>query len=101
MSGTCEPTWKCTRRKAVRQALAFEVFAGRDQFRRGQAELGVLAAARRPLARALALQAGAQADHRLDADLARDFDDLAQLLELLDDEDDLLAQLAAQQARSG
>ena len=49
------------------------------------------------LPRALAQQPRADADQRLDAELLGDGDDLAQLLELLDDHDDLLAQLGAEQ----
>ena len=53
-----------------------------------------------PLARALAQQPRADADQRLDAQLLGDRDDLAQLLQLLDHHDDLLAQLRCRAAPS-
>ena len=62
-------------------------------------ELRVLAAARRPFARAFAVQPHPDADQRLDAHLLGDPQRLLQLLEFLDDDDDRLAEAAAEHAR--
>ena len=59
-------------------------------------KLRVLAAARRPFARAFAVQPHANADVRLDAHLLRDPQRLLQLLEFFDDDDDRLAEPAAE-----
>ena len=83
--------------EAVAEIFRLQHFRRRQQFRRAQAELGVFAAALGPFARALAQQPRADADERLDAELFGDGDDLPQLLQLLDDHDDLLAELDAEQ----
>ena len=83
--------------EAVGEVLRLEHFRGRQQLGRAQAELGVFAGALGPFAGAPAQQARADADERLDAELPGERDDLAQLLELLDDHDDLLVQLGAEQ----
>ena len=82
--------------ETMREPVRLQHLARRDEVRRAQAELRVLAAARRPLAGAFAVQPHADADDRLDAHFLRDAQRLLQLLELLDDEDDLLAELAAE-----
>ena len=69
----------------------------RQQFGGAQAELGVFAAAFRPLARPLAQKPRPDADVRLHAQLLGNGDDLLELLQLFDDQDDGLAQLDAQQ----
>ena len=83
--------------EAVRKIVLLEVIAARDEFRRGQAELRVLAAARGPFARSARVQTHAETDERLDVHLAGNFHDLPQFLDLLDDQDNLLAKLAAQE----
>ena len=83
--------------EAMREPRRLQHLARSDQIRRVEAELRVLAAARRPFARAFAVQAHANADLRLDADLLRRADGLLKLLELLDHDDDRLAEFAAEQ----
>src|SRR5579872_209637 len=61
----------------------------------GETELRVLAAGRRPFARAFRQEADADADPRLDVHLRGDLCDRAQLRQLLGDDDDFLAELAA------
>ena len=62
-----------------------------------EAELGVVAGGERPLALAARLEFYAEADHGLHAGLLRDLDDVVDLGDLLDDDDDLLAELAAEE----
>ena len=98
MSGTCEPMWKCSSLKQWPRFSALSISVAASNLGGAQAELGVFAARSRPTCPApLAQQPRADADERLDAQLLGDGDDLAQFLELLDDHDDLLAQLGAQQ----
>jgi hypothetical protein len=89
MSGTCEPTWKCT--------SFFQRITRRDEIRGAQSELRVLAAAERPLARALRREAYAHSNPRLDARLARHREDVVQLLDFLNDEDHALSEPRAEQ----
>src|SRR5439155_25656900 len=56
--------------EAVVQVLGLEESGGGEQLGRAQAELGIFAAALSPFAHALAEQARADADERLDTDLA-------------------------------
>ncbi len=53
MSGTCEPTWKWTSLRQCASPASFSISTRSDQIRRVEAELGVLAAARRPFTSSL------------------------------------------------
>ena len=83
--------------EAMREPVFLEEIARPHEVRRGQAELRVLPTAGRPLAGGTRLQAHPQTHQWLDAHFLGNLDDLAQFLDLLDDHDDLLAQLAAHQ----
>ena len=78
---------------AVAHAVLAEVFQGIDDFVDEQAELGAHAARLFPAARALGGELHAHADRRLDVVQLGVFDDQFQLAELLDDGDDVLADL--------
>ena len=82
--------------EAVGHALAAEQFARPDQFRGGQAELGVLAAARRPLAGTLGGEAHAHADPRFDIHLLGHGEDLREFLDFFHHHDQALAELATE-----
>jgi hypothetical protein len=77
-----------------------EFFAREKNFRGIEAELGVVARGHGPLAFAAGLQLGAEADHRFHAGLGGDADDVVELGELFDHDDDLLAQLAAEEGEA-
>ena len=83
--------------QAVRQAGGLEHFARDEQVRGAQSELCVLPATQRPLSRAFRREPHADSDPRLRADLSRHGENLRQLLELLDDENDALAEFRAEQ----
>src|ERR1022692_4190165 len=83
--------------EAVSEILRLEHFRSGQQLGRAQTELGVFTGALRPFAGAAAQEARADADDGLDAELPGQRDDLAQLLELLDDHDHLLVQFGAEQ----
>jgi hypothetical protein len=74
--------------QAMRQAFAFQEITRCDEIRRIEAELRVLATARRPLAEAFAVQSHTNADVRLDADLLRNPNRLLQFLDFFDDDND-------------
>ena len=78
--------------EAMGQPQCFEHFTRGHEVGRAETKLRVFAAARRPFAGALALEAHADADHRLDAHLFRDPEGLLELFEFLDHDDDLLAE---------
>src|SRR5712671_929108 len=84
--------------EAVAEVFGLENFGRSQQFGRAQPEFCVFAAAFSPLAGAFAQQARADANDRLDADLARDVNDVSKLFELLNDHDDLLAELDAEES---
>ena len=79
------------------KVLRLQQFRRRENLRRAQSELRVLAAALRPFARALAQQPRADADEWFNTELFGHGNDLPQLLEFLHDHDDLLAELGAEQ----
>ena len=74
-----------------------ELFAREENFGRVEAELGVVAGGHGPFAFAARLEFGAETDHGLHADFLGDFDDVVDFGELLDDEDDFLAELAGEE----
>ena len=86
--------------EAMGQPLCLEHLGGDQKFARGQAELGMFTSAVSPLAAALAQQTHAHANDGFDAQLPGDRDNLAELFELLDDHDDLLAQLRSEQGHA-
>ncbi len=92
MSEICEPMWKWRSLKQWSQPSARKQLDRRQQLGGGKAELRVIAARSLPLAAAFGMQPDADAEIGLDADLAGDAEDLAELRELLDDEDDALAE---------
>ncbi len=79
------------RRLHLRFAQDFDRF---EDFCSRKAELRVLAAGCRPLARALGQKPHADSDPRHDVHLGRDFRDRAQLRQFLGDQDDLLVEFA-------
>src|SRR3989441_1129509 len=79
--------------EAVREVFRFEQFDRGEQFNCAQTELGVFAGALRPFPGPFAEQPGPDADERFDSEWPRHADDLLQLLQLLNDHDDFLAQL--------
>ena len=83
--------------QAILHLVRAEQFGRLHHLGGGKAELRVLAAGGGPLAGAFRQQADAHADDRLHAELLRDLDDGLQLLDFLDDHDDALAELAAEQ----
>ena len=85
--------------ETMRQTGLFQHLARRDEVGGIETELRVLAAARRPFARAFAVKPHANADARLDANFFRSANRLLELLEFFDHDDDRLAELAAEQAR--
>src|SRR5438132_3640540 len=78
----------------------FQHLAGRDQPGSVEAELRVLASARRPFARPSTVKANADPDVRLDPDFLRGANRMLQFFQLLDHNDDRLAELAAEQRDS-
>ncbi len=84
--------------EAMRESRRFQHLARGHEAGGIETKLRVLAAAGRPFARALAVQAHANADVRLDADFLRSADRLLEFLELLDHDDNGLAELAAEQS---
>jgi len=74
-----------------------ELLDGKEDLGGVEAELGVVAGGGGPLALAAGLELHAKADEGLHAGLLRDLDDAVDLGELLDDDDDLLAQLATEE----
>ncbi len=74
-----------------------ELLDGEEDFRRVQAELGVVTGRQRPLALAARQQLGPEPDHGLHAGFGGDADDLVKLGQLLDDNDHFFPQLAAEQ----
>ena len=83
--------------EAMTETLGLHHLRGREQFRSAEAELRVLAAALRPLARAFGVQPGADADERFHADLFGNREYVAKFFQLLHDHDDALAELDAEQ----
>src|SRR5438477_6888610 len=82
------------------QSLALQHFAGRDQTHGIETELGVLTAAGRPFARARAVQTDPDSNHRLDPDFPGCPNGLFQFFQLLDYDDDELAQFAPEKRDS-
>ncbi|MFM8788327.1 MAG: hypothetical protein ACKOEI_00435, partial [Chthoniobacterales bacterium] len=72
----------------MRHAFAAEQFARFDQFRGGEPELGIFAAARRPLAGALGGETNAHANPRLDVHLFGYGEDLGKFLDFFHDHDE-------------
>ena len=81
----------------VGDSLGMQDVAHRDQIGSGEAELGILASACRPLTGTLGEQSHSGTDHRFHADLFGDGEDLMEFLKLLNDEDHFLAELQAEQ----
>ena len=81
--------------EAMGHAFAPEEFAGLDQFRGGEAELGILTAARRPLAGTFGGETDPGADPRFDPHLLGDGQDLREFLDFFHHHDEALAQLAS------
>ena len=77
-----------------------ELFDGEEDFCRVQAELGIIARGERPLALAAGQEFRPESDHGLHARLGGDADDLVEFRQLLDDHEDALAQLAAEQGEA-
>ncbi len=77
-----------------------QFLAREEDLGRVEAELGVVAGGHGPLALAAGLELAAEADHGLHAGLLGDADDVIDLGELLDDEDDLLADLPAEEGEA-
>src|SRR4051812_15058803 len=75
-------------------------FAGEKDFRGVQAELRVVAGGHRPLAFTAREELGAETDHRFHARFDRDADDVVDFGELLDDENDFLAELSAEEGEA-
>src|SRR5581483_7603159 len=78
----------------------FELFTGKENFRGVEAELGIVTGGHGPLSLAAGLELGAEADHGLHPGLGGEADDVVELGELLDDEDDLFAELAADEGEA-
>ena len=74
-----------------------ELFDGEEDFSGVESKLGVVAAGHGPLAFAAGLELHPEADHGLHARFLGDGDDAVDLGELLDYDDDLFAQLAAEE----
>ena len=83
--------------ETMRESCGVEHVAGLDQVSCGETELGILAAAGGPFARAFGEEANAQADHRLDFHVLRNAEDVGQLLEFFHNEDDFFSELAAEE----
>src|SRR5438132_14304691 len=83
--------------EAVRQPGLFQHLTRRNQIGSVETEFGVLATARRPLARAFAIQASTNANVGLQADLVRCANDLLQLFQFFRDDNDRFAKFAAKQ----
>ena len=83
--------------ETMREAGGLQHFAGGNETCRIETELRVLAATRRPFARAFAVKAHANADVRFHADFLCRADCLLELFEFLGNDDDLLAELATEQ----
>ena len=77
-----------------------QFFAGEEDLGGVQAEFGVVARGHRPLALAPGLELGAEADHRLHPGLGGDANDVVDLRKLLDHQDDLFAEFAAQEGQA-
>ena len=101
MSGTCEPMWKCSSLKQWPRFSAFSISVAASS----SAVLRPNLAFSPPLSAQLPapwLSSRARMPmQRFDAELLGEGDDLAQFLQLLDDHDDLLAQLDAEHAPCG
>src|ERR1041385_2959246 len=82
--------------ETVGESLRLEHLTRHHQIRRAQAKLCILASARRPFPRALAVQSHANPDVRLDSHLCRDAQRLFELLEFLDHDDDRFAEPASE-----
>lgn len=68
-----------------------EPLHGEQDFGGVQAELGILAGGRGPLALAAGLELGAETDHGFHARLGGEADDVVEFAQLLDHDDNLLA----------
>ncbi len=84
----------------VRKPGGLQLVDQGQQLARGEAELGLVAAGVLPLAGAEAFQPHAHAEQRLDAERLRLLDDETQLGGLLDDDEDLQAELASDQGQA-
>ncbi len=82
--------------EAIRHVAIFEVLERLQDFGRGEPEFGSKPGARLPSPRAAGCQLDAHADDRSDVQLLAVADDRFELRELLDDRDDLLADLPRQ-----
>ncbi|MNZ14661.1 hypothetical protein D3C78_315890 [compost metagenome] len=85
---------------ALVQAGLAETLDHREDLRGGEAELGLLAAGVGPLGRGQGRQAHAQAHLRRDLELGGDVDDELDLGFLLDDDEDVVAELLAHQRQA-
>ncbi len=83
--------------EAIRQPGRLERIARGHQIGRAQPEFRIFTAAGRPFAGSLGSQTHPHPDHRLDADLLGNGQDLEKLLEFFNHQNHLFAQLTAQQ----
>src|SRR5213080_1381848 len=84
--------------EALCQTSLFQHLAGSHEIGGVETEFGVLTAAWRPFAGAFAIQASANTDVGLDADLFCCANDLLQLFQFFDDDDDRFAKFAAKKS---
>ena len=89
------PRWKCSSLQAVFHAARLQLLHSPQRFGHGQAELRAVAARRFPASRAAAGELDAQADRRPDADPLGMLEDQFELGVLLDDRNDVAADLLA------
>ena len=83
--------------QTVAEIFRLQHFRRGKQFHGAQTELGILAAALGPFARAFAQQPRADADERFHTERFGNRDDVLQLFQLFDDHDDAFAELDAEQ----
>ena len=80
---------------ALSEVGLFKLFGGEENFRGVEAEFGVVAGGGGPFTLAASLEFGAEADEWFNPDLLGDRDDVIDLGQLLDDDDDFLANFTA------
>ncbi len=92
-----EPTWKWRSFAQCSFPASLRMLHRVDELRDGEAELGEVAGRALPFPGAAGGELGAEPDHRLDAHLVREAEQVRQLRELLDDDDDLAPELAPEE----
>src|SRR5437870_10376492 len=82
------------------QARLFQHLTGGDETGCVETEFGIFAAARRPFARAFAIQASTNTDERFDADLVRNANGLLEFFQLFGNNDDRFAKFPTEKCNA-